>query len=190
MPVGQGHKGDLMLMDPLSELSDVLRNDIGLRGVADDITGHEQLALRIDDRNGGGFLADCIDHQDPVTSNRPLEHDRFEVFHSRFDQSLIGIFFEDGQDILLESRQKEFFESGVGHFHQQWVHRMPARAERIAAKLHKVLRIDLELELDDLGSQSAREHQDLEGGQISDGLAQFAVGFEDPSQPASASLPG
>ena len=103
---------------------------------------------------------------------------------------MIGIFFEDGQDILLESGQKEFFESCVGHFHQQWVHRMPARAERITAKLHKVLGIDLELELDDLGSQPAREHQDLEGGQIADGLAQFAVGFEDPSQPTSASLSG
>ena len=30
MPVGQGHKGDLMLMDPLSELGDVLGDHVGL----------------------------------------------------------------------------------------------------------------------------------------------------------------
>jgi hypothetical protein len=93
--VGQSHQGDLMLMDPLPELGYVLGDNVGLRGVADDIAGHEQRALGVNDRDGGGFLAYCIDHQDPVSTDGPLEHHRFEVFDSRLDERLVGIFFED-----------------------------------------------------------------------------------------------
>ena len=93
MTVGEGHQGDLVLVNPLSKLGDVLRDDIGFRGIANNVAGHQQCALGIHHGDRSGLLPDGVYEQDPMSSDRTLEHHRLEVVDSRLDEGLIGILF-------------------------------------------------------------------------------------------------
>ena len=85
-----------------------------------------------------------------MSSDRTLKHHRLEVVDSRLDEGLIGILFENSEDILLEFWQEELFEPCVGDFHQKRMHRMTSWAQRVAAQLDQRFGVDLVLKLNDL----------------------------------------
>jgi hypothetical protein len=68
------------------------------------------------------------------------------------------------------------------------VHGVSAWAKGFAALLDEWLTIILEIQLDDLRSQSASDHQNLVRSQIANLLFQLCIGFENTSNPTSPSL--
>ena len=177
-----------MLVNPLPQGRYVLSNNVRLRGVARNVSGRQQLSVRIDDGYGSCLLADGIDEQNTVSTHGTLKHACFQMLYRSFDQLLVGVFFKDRQYVLLNARQEKFLQSTLGNFHEQAVHRMATRAQRFPTSHHKRFKVLLEVQLNDLRANTAREHQGLERSQGSYRFLQPSIRLENITQPTTTAL--